>query len=180
MRKLRLLTFLFASTLVFAQGLSPKAGAVSEGLYTNLYFGMNYKLPADWVVSFVAMDGACERECVLLDVRAPEERSRRALTVTAEQLGAGSGLQQVAFAGVTLEKLGAKKIASPKQVSIAGRSAYRADYSSMLGDTEVYYTIIVIPAKEYSIVFSFSSESRKHLDTLADTLPKAINFTGQS
>ena len=51
-----------ACALAVAQGLSPKAGAVSAGLYTNLYFGMNYKLPEDWKVRFVGMEGACERE----------------------------------------------------------------------------------------------------------------------
>ena len=113
-----------------AQGLSPKAGAVSEGLYTNLYFGMNYKLPADWTVSFVAMDGQCERECMLLDARAPGEKSRRAITITAERSGAVRGPEQVALAGVSLEQMGAKKIAPAKEITVAGRKSYRADYSS--------------------------------------------------
>ncbi len=180
MRKLLLLWLLLASGAALAQGLTPKAGAVSDGLYSNLYFGMNYKLPADWLVSFVALDGACERECMLLDVRAPEEKSRRALTITAEQLGTGSGLEQVGIAGTTLEKLGAKKTGAPKEITIAGRKSYRADYRSTLAHADVYYTIIVIPAKEYSVVFSFSSESRKHLDNMADELTRAISFVGQT
>jgi hypothetical protein len=56
--------------LTAAQGLTPKAGVESDGLYTNVYFGMNYKLPADWVLWYVAGDGACERQCMLLDMRA--------------------------------------------------------------------------------------------------------------
>lgn len=163
-----------------AQGLSPKAGAVSDGLYTNLYFGMNYRLPADWTVSFVAMDGQCERECMLLDARAPGERSRRAITITAEQLGAVRGPEEVALAGVSLEQMGARKLAPAREITVAGRKSYRADYSSRVLSGEVYYTIVVLPAKEYAVVFSLSSESRKHLDTLVDELGRAISFVGGS
>ena len=163
-----------------AQGLSPKAGAVSDSLYTNLYFGMNYKLPPDWTVSFVAMDGACERECMLLDVRAPGEKSRRAITITAEQLAAVSGPERVGLAGLSLEQLGAKKIAPAKEITVSGRKSYRADYRSILLSGEVYYTIVLLPGKEYAVVFSFSSESRKHLDTMVDELSKAISFVGGS
>ena len=60
MRGLILLLLVLPGWMLSAsQGLTPKAGAVSEGLYTNVYFGMNYKMPADWKVSFVASDGAC-------------------------------------------------------------------------------------------------------------------------
>jgi hypothetical protein len=163
-----------------AQGLSPKAGAVSEGLYTNLYFGMNYKLPVDWTVSFVAMDGQCERECMLLDVRGPGEKSRRAVTISAEQLAAVSGPERVTLAGQSLEQLGAKKIAPAKEISVSGRKSYRADYRSQLMTGEVYYTIIVLPTKDYAVVFSFSSESRKYLDTMVDDLGKGISFVGGS
>jgi hypothetical protein len=169
-----------ACGVAVAQGLSPKAGAVSEGLYTNLYFGMNYKLPADWTVSFVAREGVCERECVLLDARAPEEKSRRAVTVTAELLSAAGSTERVCLAGRALEEMGAKKVAAAKEISIAGHKGNRADYSSTLATGEVYYTIVVLPAKDYALVFSFSSESRKHLDVMVNELPKAINFVGQS
>jgi hypothetical protein len=173
--------FLAGSLPATAQGLSPRAGAVSEGLYTNLYFGMNYKLPADWTVSFVAMDGSCPHECMLLDVRAPGEKSRRAVTITAElPATGGGGPQGMALAGTTLEQMGAKKIAPPKEMTVAGHKSYRADYRSQVLSGEVYYSIVVLPTKQYTLVFSFSSESRKHLDTMVDELPKAINFVGET
>ncbi len=161
-----------------SQGLSPSAGAASEGLYTNLFFGMNYKLPADWRVAYIGLDGPCERECMLLDVRPPGERSRRALTITAEA-SAGS-LERFALAGIALEKLGATRSAPPREISIAGRKCLRADYRSTLVSGEVYYTLVVVPDKHYSLVFSFSSESRKHLDTMVSELQKAITFVGQT
>jgi hypothetical protein len=163
-----------------AQDLSPKAGAVSAGLYTNLYFGMNYKLPEDWKVRFVGMEGGCERECVLLDASAPEEKSRRTVTVTAELLSAAGSPERATLAGMALEEMGAKKVAPAKEIFIAGRKGNRADYSSKLVAGEVYYTIVVLPAKNYVLVFSFSSESRKYLDIMVNELPKAINFVGQS
>lgn len=171
---------LVACGVAVAQGLSPKAGAVSAGLYTNLYFGMNYKLPEDWSVSFVAREGTCERECVLLDARAPEEKSRRAVTVSAELQSATGSAERATLAGIALEGMGAKKLAPPKEVLIAGRKGNRADYSSKLAAGEVYYTIVALPAKDYALVFSFSSESRKQLDVMVNELPKAISFVGQN
>jgi hypothetical protein len=171
---------LLICAVAVSQGLSPSAGAASEGLYTNLYFGMNYKLPADWKVGYVAVEGPCERECRLLDMRAPEEKSRRALILTAEALSASGGPDAVALAGVALEQMGAKKIAPAREITVAGRKSFRADYRSTLITGEVYYTIVVLPARQYALVFSFSSESRKHLDTMVSDLQKAVNFVGQS
>ena len=109
MRTLTLLCCCLVLTCAVAlsQGLSPSSGAASEGLYTNLYFGMNYKLPADWTVGYVAVEGPCERECRLLDARAPGEKSCRALTVTAEAISGAAGPDAVAMAGVALEQMGA-------------------------------------------------------------------------
>jgi hypothetical protein len=183
MRGLVLLLLLLPGwMLTAAQGLTPKAGAESDGLYTNLYFGMNYKLPADWVLSYVAGDGACERECMLLDMRASVEKTRRTITVTAEQLAAGSGQERVALAASNLEQMGAKKIAPAKEIAITRRKAYRVDYRSTLADSDVFYSVVmlIIPGKDYAVVFSFSSESRKYLDTLVDEMVKSISFVGQS
>ena len=171
---------MLACGVAVSQGLSPRAGAVSEGLYTNLYFGMNYKLPEDWKVKFVGTEGNCDRECLLLDMSAPEEKSRRTLTVTAEPLPAAVSPERASLAGVALEEMGAKKVAPPKEIIIAGRKGNRADYSSKVILGEVYYTIVVLPVKNYALVFSFSSESRKHLDIIVNELPKAINFVGQT
>jgi hypothetical protein len=181
MRTLTLLCCCLVLTCAVAlsQGLSPSAGAASEGLYTNLYFGMNYKLPADWTVAYVAVEGPCERECRLLDARAPGDKSRRALTVTAEAISAAAP-DAVAMAGVALEQMGAKKIAPAKEIAVAGRKGFRADYRSTLITGDVYYTVVVLPAKPYALVFSFSSESRKQLDTMIIELQKAVNFVGQT
>ena len=177
-----LLLFLPGWMLAAAQGLTPKAGAVSDNLYTNLYFGMNYKVPVDWAVSFVASDGACERECLLLDARAAVEKTRRALTISAEQIAPGGGAERVALAAASLEQMGARKIAAPKEITVTSRKAYRVDYRSTILEGDVYYSVVmvIIPGKDYAAVFSFSSESRKHLDALVDELPKAISFVGHS
>jgi hypothetical protein len=46
----------------------------------------------------------------------------------------------------------------------------------------VFYSVVmlIIPGKDYAVVFSFSSESRKYLDTLVDEMVKSISFVGQS
>jgi hypothetical protein len=171
------LLLLAASALAPAQ-LSPRAGAVSEGLYTNLYFGLNYTLPADLVVTFVSVDGECKRECLLLDARAPGENSKRALTITAEPASPGIQSDHVALAGMTLEQAGARKLAPVREITAAGHSFYRADYRSSVLDGELYHAIVMLPAKEYAVVFAFSAEARKPLDAMVDELPKMLRFVG--
>jgi hypothetical protein len=177
---LLVLLFLLAACLLAPAQLSPRAGAVSDGLYTNLYFGLNYKLPADWLVSFVAMEGECPRECMLLDARAPGERSRRAITITAEFLGTSVRGDHEALAGTSLEQAGAKKLAPVKEIVAAGRNFYRADYRSSVLGGELYHAVLMLPAQQYAVVFSFSAESRKQLDAMVDELPKVLRFVGGS
>ena len=172
---LLILVVLAASALAPAQ-LSPRAGAVSEGLYTNLYFGLNYKLPAELVVSFVSVDGECARECMLLDARAPEPKSRRALTISAELPGGRS--DRMALAGMALEQAGAKRLAPVREIAAVGRSFYRADYRSSVLGGELYHAVVMMPAKEFAVVFTFSAESRKQLDAMADDMPKMLRFVG--
>jgi hypothetical protein len=177
-RLLVLILLLAGDAAAVAQGLSPKAGAMSEGLYTNVYFGMNYKIPAAWTVSFVADEGECPRECVLLDVRAPGEKSKRSLAISAERLAPGGN--QVALAGTTLEQAGAKKVAPVKEIGAGGRKLYRADYRSYVVGGEVYHAIVMLPGEQYSVVFSFSAENRKQLDAMVDELSRAVSFVGAS
>ncbi len=164
-----------------AQGLSPKAGAVSEGLYSNLYFGLNYKLPADWEVSFVALNGECPQQCMLLDLRPSDPKSKGVITVSAEEMKAVAGPDQVMkIAAKDLEQVGAAKVMPPKEITIASRRAFRADYRSRLASGDLYYSVVVFPLKEYGVVFSFIADSHKELDNIVDQLPKAISFVGGS
>ncbi len=75
MRALRCLVFcVLACAALLAQdstGLSPKAGNVADNLYTNVYFGLNFRFPQEWNLIWAASEGACLKECMLLDVRAP-------------------------------------------------------------------------------------------------------------
>ena len=178
-RLLLLIFIVLAGSMPAPAQLSPRAGAVSASLYTNLYFGMNYKLPADWLVSFVAYEGECPQECMLLDARAPGERSKRALTITAEALSAGRS-DHVAHAGMSLEQAGAKQLAPVKEITAAGHNLYRADYRSSVLTGELYHTILLLPAQQYAVVFTFSAESRKQLDAMVDELPKMLRFVGGS
>ena len=179
-RLLLLIFLLLAACLLAPAQLSPRAGAVSDGLYTNLYFGLNYKLPADWLVSFVALEGECPRECMLLDAHAPGEKSKRALTITAEFLSAGGRNDHAALAGASLEQAGAKKLAPVKEMAAAGHNFYRADYRSSVLSGELYHAVVMLPAQHYAVVFSFSAESRKQLDAMVDELPKLLRFVGGS
>jgi hypothetical protein len=88
----------------------------------------------------------------------------------------------VALAATSLEQMGAKKIAPSREIAITSRKAYRVDYRSTLADNDVFYSVgmLIMPGKDYAVVFSFSSESRRYLDTLVDEMVKPISFVGQS
>lgn len=183
MRNLHLLWILLLACALATQqqpdtdGLSPKAGAVSENLYTNVYFGFNFRFPQDWDVSFVASEGPCAPECMLLEVRAPGyPKLPRSITVTAE---AGAGRpDHLASAALILEQSGARKLAGLREIDAGARKLYRADYRSQLVSSDLYQAIIAMPARNYLVVFTFTAENRKQLDDLANELTKALSFVG--
>jgi hypothetical protein len=142
---------------------------------------MSYKLPTGWITQFVATEGTCQKECQLLDLHAADPKSRRAISLSAEQF-AGGGSAGVIQAAASLEQMGAKKLSGERELSITSRKAYRVDYKSTLASGDVYYTFVLltVSGKDYAPVFSFSSDSRKQLDTLVDELAKALSFVGQT
>src|ERR1700674_319364 len=44
------LSLLFLCVVASAQASTPDSGSVSNGVYTNTYFGFSYTYPKDWVV----------------------------------------------------------------------------------------------------------------------------------
>ena len=160
-------------------GLSPKAGAFSEDLYTNLYFGFNVKTPAKWKVNFVASDGPCGNECLLLDVRNPNyPKSLQVMQVTAEMAKPQVTLREAA-AGASLVQMGAKKVSEPKELSAGGATLYRTDYRSQLANGDLFQALLLLPGKEYATVFTFASGNRRELDNLVDDFAKAFSKMGQ-
>lgn len=159
-----------------APGLTPKTGAVFDNLYTNVFFGLNFRFPKDWEVSFVASDGSCAPECVLLEVRAPGyPKVPRSVTLSAEA-GPASRSDHLASAALILEKTGSRKVAD-RELEVAGHKLYRTDYRSQLVHSDLYQAVIAMPLKSYLVVFSFAAESRKQLDGFADGLIKDLTFT---
>ncbi len=182
MRALRCLVFLvLAGTTLLAQdstGLSPKAGNVADNLYTNVYFGLNFRFPQEWNLIWAASEGACPKECMLLDVRAPGyPKVQKTLMITAEEPAADVRL---APSGMVLEQAGAKRIVQPRELEVAGKKFYRTDYRSSLANGELYHAIIVLPGPKYAAVFAFSASSRKELDALMEQFPSMVSFTGRS
>jgi len=181
-RHLQLLAMLVLAGSLAAQqapegpGLTPKTGAVFDNLYTNVFFGFNFRFPPEWEISFVASDGSCAPECVLLEVRAPGyPKVARSVTVSAEA-GAAARPGHLASAALVLEKTGSRKIFD-RQFEVGGHTLYRTDYRSQLVDSDLYQAVIAMPVKDYLIVFTFAAESRKQLDSFADGLAKDLTFT---
>lgn len=160
------------------EGLSPKAGAFSENLYTNVYFSFNLKVPQQWSITFVARDGSCGNECILLDARHPRyPKMMQTLQVTAELVKPQATLRE-ASAGVFLVQAGAKKLIEPKELAINGLTFYRTDYRSQLANSEMFQSLVLLPGKEYAAVFTFTANTRRELDSLVDDFEKGFSKMG--
>jgi hypothetical protein len=159
-------------------GLSPKAGAESDGLYTNVYFSFNFKLPEKWNVTWVAQDGPCGKECMLLDVRHPKyPKPMQMIQVTAEAMNAQATLRE-ASAGATLVSMGAKKTSEPREFLVNGLTFYRTDYRSQLASSDLFQSMVVMPGKDYAAVFTFAAGSRRDLDDMLADFGKEFSKTG--
>ena len=158
-------------------GLSPKAGAFSENLYTNVYFAFNLKVPQQWNITWVAKDGPCGNDCVLLDARHPRyPKTMQTLQVTAESVKPQATRE--ASAGVFLVQAGAKKLIEPKELAINGLTFYRTDYRSQLANGEMFQSLVLLPGKEYAAVFTFTANTRRELDGLVDDFGKGFSKMG--
>jgi hypothetical protein len=182
MRRLILLLaiVLFAAALVAQDetGLSPKAGAFSADLYTNVYFGFNLKVPPKWNVTWVAETGPCGNQCMLLDVRDPDyDKDKQLMQVTAEDIKGHSPVRESAE-GAFLVQAGAKKLGDAREVTAGGVTFYRTDYRSSLADSTLYQTMLVLPGKDYAAVFTFSSINRRDVDDIVAGFPTMFSKTG--
>lgn len=159
-------------------GLSPKAGAYSESLYTNVYFSFNFKVPQNWSVNWVAKDGPCGSECMLLDVRHPAyPKAMQMIQISAEAVKPQATLRE-ASAGVFLVQAGAKKLTDTKELAVNGLTLYRTDYRSQLANGDMFQSLVVMPGKEYAAVFTFAAGTRKDLDLMVDDFGKGFSKMG--
>lgn len=158
-------------------GITPKTGAVFENVYANVFFGFNFRFPQDYEISFVAGEGPCAPECVLLEVRVSGyPKLPRSITISAE---AGPGrADHLASAALVMEQSGARKLSGVREIVAGTHKLYRADYRSQLLNADLYQAFIAMPDKNYLVVFTFAAESRKQLDILADELSKSLTFVG--
>lgn len=158
-------------------GLSPKAGAFSSDLYSNIYFGFNLKVPEKWNVVWVAETGDCGKLCMLLDVRDPEyKKSKQAMQITAEDSGGSSGGHE-SSSGAFLVQAGAKRLDS-KTLQAGGITFYRTDYRSNLADGTLYQSMLVLPGKSYTAVFTFTSMNRRDVDEMVAAFPNMFSKAG--
>jgi hypothetical protein len=158
-------------------GLSPKAGAYSESLYTNVYFSFNVKVPERWNIAWVAKDGPCGNECMLLDARHPAyPKTMQMIQISAEAVKPQATHE--ASAGVFLVQAGAKKLIEPREFVVSGITFYRTDYRSHLADGDMFQSLVLLPGKEYAAVFTFAATTRKDLDLMVDDFGKSFSKMG--
>ncbi len=181
MRRFVLIAFvLLACATAVAQGttsgMSPKAGAFSSNLYTNMYFGFNFQVPKDWDVAFVASEGGCDPECLMLDIRVPGyPKPPRMINISAEA-APNATPQRLPSLAQTLEQTGKKKLSPVRDVPIGGRTFYRMEYRVPLANTDVYHVFLTMPTKDYLLVFTIQAETRRQMDVMVDDVTRSLTF----
>lgn len=179
-RSMLLLAIVLFACAAIAQdeGLSPKAGAISGDLYTNVYFGFNLKVPSKWNLVWAAETGPCGDQCMLLDIRDPAyAKNKTLLQITAEPLKAESSAHESA-AGAFLVQAGAKRIGDARQLQAGGVTFYRTDYRSSLADGNLFQAMLVLPGKDYAAVFTFASTNRRDVDEMVAAFPNTFSRSG--
>jgi hypothetical protein len=158
----------------------PDPGAISDGVYHNFSFGLNYKLPFGWVDRTAEMqddsaDTGKSRLLLAIFERPPEatgDTVNSAVVIAAEPLYAG-----MKTAPEYLESLSALATAKgfeakeePRKFSMGTTELWRADFSKTRGTLTMYQTSLATLEKGYAISFTFIGGSEDEVNELIEKL----------
>jgi len=79
---------------------------------------------------------------------------------------------------MSLVQAGAKKLAEPKELVVNGLTLFRTDYRSQLAEGDMFQSLVLLPGKEYAVVFTFAANTRKEIDTMVDEFGKGFSKMG--
>jgi hypothetical protein len=161
-------------------------GSITDGVYTNPYFGFTYKLPYGWVDRTGAMqddspDAAKDpvKSVVLLATfeqppEAPREAINSGVVVAAESVSAYPGLKTaVDYFGIltqlTTDK-GFKVVNEPAEISVGTRVLIRGDFSKDMGKNTIHQTMLVFLEKSYVVSFTLIGASEDEVNELIEHL----------
>ncbi len=162
------------------------AGALSDGVYRNPYFGFSYKLPYGWVDRTREMQddspdasNDASKSLLLLAIfeRPPEatgETINSAAVIAAERLSAYSSLKAAAdYFGQITELTTAKGFHAendPHDFSLGTTHLVRGDFSKTRGTLTMRQSSLVMVEKGYVISFTFIAGSEDEISELIEKL----------
>jgi hypothetical protein len=157
-------------------------GSITDGVYTNPYFGFTYKLPYGWVDRTSAMqddsaDAAKDpvKSVVLLATfeqppEAPREAINSGVVIAAESVSAYPGLKTAAeYFGIltqlTTDK-GFKAVGEPAEIAVGTKILIRGDFSK----DAIHQTALVMLDKSYVVSFTLIGASEDEVNELMENL----------
>ena len=166
--------------------VTPAAGALSEGVYSNRFFRFSYRLPEGWASSSQAAENPFEAGATP-DVH--QDGGTKYLLLSAAENGSNSSVQVVAYdaanepsitsGDVALAEIGALRTLGGtagviSEMTMGGRtfSVGKAQISGdVRGQTQpVYAGVAAMKDGNFILTWSFFADSAAHLDDLLGTL----------
>jgi hypothetical protein len=157
-------------------------GSITDGIYTNHYFGFSYKLPYGWVDRTNAMQDdspdAAKSVVLLATFEQPPEAPREAINsgvvIAAESVSAYPGLKTAAdYFGIltqlTTDK-GFKVVNEPAEISVGARVLIRGDFSKEMGKNTIHQTALVFLEKSYVVSVTLIGASEDEVNGLIENL----------
>ena len=159
---------------------APDSGAISNGIYRNSTFGINYKLPYGWVDRTTDMgedstDASHSRLLLVVFERPPEatgDTVNSAVVIAAEQLPTGMKTAAEYFESLSVLATGKgfEVKEEPHEVSVGTTKLVRGDFSKARGTLTMYQTSLVTLEKGYAVSFTFIGGSEDEVNELIEKL----------
>jgi hypothetical protein len=153
----------------------PESGVVNRTVYQNDYFGLTYRLPADWVQQYPGPPPSDSANYVLAQLEPSSSwkgSDKGTILITAQDLffagsSAASALEVIQYSRDKLPSYYDVDRA-PTELKIAGRSFARFDYRSEVAGLHWY--VFATEVRCHSVQFIFSSRDPQMLERLVAEL----------
>jgi hypothetical protein len=153
----------------------PESGSVNRTVYQNDYFGLTYRLPADWVQQYPGPPPSDSANYVLAQLEPSSSfkgPDKGTILITAQDLffagsSAASAMELIQYIRDKLPSYYDVE-RSPTELKIAGRSFARFDYRSEVAGLHWY--IFATEVRCHAVQFIFSSRDPEMLEQLVAEL----------
>jgi hypothetical protein len=158
----------------------PESGVLNEKIYTNAYFDFSYALPPEWREKYVGPPPSDSGYYVLAQLeptKALHGAKTGTIMITAQDLffsrnGVSTAQEMVSFRKGSLATSGADYVVErqPTQVSIAGHTFYRLDYTSPVA--ELHWYTLTTQIRCHTVEFMMTSRDTTLLEGLVQSIEK--------